>query len=75
MIDHKLSFENYCVLRTSIMIMHIFVFILQVNWVNIFINTLEMNIKVFAGKFYISVGREIYKEEDRLVIQAYFISY
>lgn len=57
------------------MIMHIFVVILQINWVNIFINTFEMNIKIFAGKFYISVGGEIYKEEDRLVIQAYFMSY
>jgi len=42
MIDHKLSFKNYCVLGASIKIMHRFMFILQTNWVNIFVNTCEI---------------------------------
>lgn len=75
MIDHKPSFRNYCVLRASIMIMHRFMFILQTNWVNIFINTFEINNKIFSGKFYINVGGQVYKEKGRLVIQAYLIMY
>lgn len=70
MIDHKLSFRNYCVLKASVMLMHRFMFILQTNWVNIFINTFEIISKIFTGKFYINVGREVYKEKGWLVIQA-----
>lgn len=67
MIDHKLLFRNYYVLRSSIMIIHRFMFILHTNWVNISVNTFKINNKTFTGKFYINI-REVYKEEGKLVI-------